>query len=123
MIRQAQKIGKKKTLPTVKKNQKKKVPLFVGDLERELTHGPFGIKEPKDSLPPLGLDSIDMGLVPGVAFDKRNHRLGRGAGYYDRFLCQFPTETAIVGLAFDFQLVDRLPPQDHDVAMTHIVAN
>ena len=123
MIKQAQKLGKKIALPTVIKHQKKIVPVLVEDLETGLTVGSFGIKEPKDTLLPLELKKIDMVIVPGVAFDKHHHRLGRGAGYYDRFLCQFPTETSIVGLAYDFQLVDRLPPQIHDIPMTHIIAN
>jgi len=64
-------------------------------------------------------DRIDVALVLGLAFDRRGYRLGRGKGYFDRFLVgrRFPA----VGLAFDFQVVDRLPRSRRDVPMQAIV--
>ena len=65
-----------------------------------------------------------MVIVPGLAFDKHNNRLGRGAGYYDRFLSTLPTDIPTVGLAFDFQIIDRLPQQkEHDIPVSHVLVN
>jgi 5-formyltetrahydrofolate cyclo-ligase len=66
---------------------------------------------------------LDLVIVPGLAFDAQGHRLGRGGGYYDRFLSRLRPETSKVALVFDFQLVDRVPRIDHDVAVDIIVTD
>ncbi|MBO7444806.1 MAG: 5-formyltetrahydrofolate cyclo-ligase [Bacteroidales bacterium] len=57
--------------------------------------------------------TFDLIVVPGMAFDDRGHRLGRGKGYYDRFLAQHPAVPTI-GLCFDFQQVEEIPVEPHD---------
>ena len=69
------------------------------------------------------LDEIDLSIIPGVAFDKKNHRLGRGAGYYDRFLSSLPRKIPSIGLAFDFQIVASFPLQEHDVPVSRVITN
>ena len=64
---------------------------------------------------------IDLILVPGVAFDKFGNRLGRGKGYYDKVLKQ--TGAYKLGVCFDFQLVERMPVEPHDVKMDRVVAS
>lgn len=64
---------------------------------------------------------IDLILVPGVAFDKSGNRLGRGKGYYDKVLKQ--TGAYKLGVCFDFQLVERVPVEPHDVKMDWVVAS
>ena len=64
---------------------------------------------------------VDLILVPGVAFDKSGNRLGRGKGYYDKVLKQ--TGACKVGVCFDFQLVERVPVEPHDVKMDRVVAS
>ena len=64
---------------------------------------------------------IDLILVPGVAFDKSGNRLGRGKGYYDKVLRE--TGACKVGVCFDFQLVERVPVEPHDVKMDRVVAS
>lgn len=124
MIRQAQKLGKKISLPKIVKDQKKMIPCFIEDVE-DLTLGPYGIKEPKeDAIFPVDLDELDLAVVPGVAFDRKNVRLGRGAGYYDRFLRCLPSRIPTFGLAFDFQMVDTLPYQkDLDIPVSRVIVN
>ena len=87
----------------------------------------FGIGEPNG--PEFtDLDSIDMIIVPGVAFDARRNRMGRGRGFYDRLLKSTP-KAFKVGVAFDFQMVPEVPVEPFDVPMdaviyeTGIVAN
>lgn len=83
----------------------------------ELTPGAYGIREPVGA--PVELDTLDVVAVPGVAFDKTGARLGYGAGYYDRTLASF--RGRCIGLAFDAQLVDRVPIDDHDRRMDVII--
>ncbi|MFH1360191.1 MAG: 5-formyltetrahydrofolate cyclo-ligase [Candidatus Omnitrophota bacterium] len=125
MMKQAKKIGKQIALPTIIKDQKRIVPSFVEDLDAELTDGPYGIKQPKQEyLRPVDCQKIDLVLVPGVAFDKYNNRLGRGGGYYDRFLEELSCEKPRFGLAFDFQVLDRLPhPEEHDQTVSRVLTN
>jgi len=72
--------------------------------------GDFHIPEPQNH-PYTG--AFDLIVVPGMAFDKEGHRLGRGRGYYDRFLAQHPN-TYTIGLCFDFQLLPLVPSEPHD---------
>jgi len=83
----------------------------------------YGIAEPHfDPYKELALKDLDAVIVPGLAFDKNHHRLGRGKGYYDRFLSTLPKHVTTVGLAFDFQLTDCLPTEAHDMRLQQIIA-
>ena len=62
-------------------------------------------------------DAIDAVIVPGLAFDENGHRLGRGGGFYDRFLAQLPASFPTIGLAFGRQIVSRIPRETHDAAV------
>ncbi|MFZ5813381.1 MAG: 5-formyltetrahydrofolate cyclo-ligase [Thermodesulfobacteriota bacterium] len=81
--------------------------------------GRFGILEPDpDVCPPSGDRVPEAALVPGVAFDRRGYRLGFGGGYYDRLFARPEmTGTLRVGLAFDFQIVEKLPEESWDKPM------
>jgi 5-formyltetrahydrofolate cyclo-ligase len=75
----------------------------------------FGMLEPMADLPVVDPATLDVALVPGVAFDRRGTRLGFGGGYYDRFL---PTTPALrIGIAFDECLADELPYGEYDQRM------
>ncbi|MHC5028978.1 MAG: 5-formyltetrahydrofolate cyclo-ligase, partial [Planctomycetota bacterium] len=67
--------------------------------------------------------SIDLIVVPGLAFDARGHRLGRGGGFYDRFLPRLRRTATTVGLAFDEQMIDDVPVEDGDVAIDFVVTD
>ena len=125
MMQEAQKSGKRIALPKILKNQKRITVSLIEDLGKELVDGPYGIKEPTESrLRPLDLKDIDLAIIPGVAFDKGNNRLGRGGGYYDRFLSEFPSRIPVFGLAFDFQILDRLPHRKgHDIPVSRVIVN
>jgi 5-formyltetrahydrofolate cyclo-ligase len=68
----------------------------------------------------IDIDSIDVILVPGLAFDKHGHRLGRGQGYYDRALGKPKKKPLLVGLAMDEQIVQHIPTEEHDVVMDYL---
>ncbi len=79
----------------------------------------FGIGEPTG--PEFtALDTIEMIIVPGVAFDRNNNRMGRGRGFYDRLLKSTPNAFK-VGVAFNFQMVDQVPTEAFDVPMNAVV--
>jgi 5-formyltetrahydrofolate cyclo-ligase len=63
--------------------------------------------------------SIELAIVPGIAFDRRGHRMGRGGGFYDRLL---PNLRAFnIGVCFSFQMFDTIPSAAHDIAMDRVV--
>ena len=80
--------------------------------------GAFNIQEPVGSTT-VPLSTIDVAIIPGIAFDKNGIRLGRGKGYYDRLLCQ--CDVLKVGICYDFQLMDKLPSDTHDIPMDIII--
>lgn len=85
-----------------------------------LVAGPdFGIGEPTGE-EFTRLDEVEMIVVPGVAFDQRNNRMGRGRGFYDRLLKSTPNAYK-VGVAFDFQMFDEIPVEEFDVPMDKVV--
>jgi len=79
----------------------------------------FGMLEPAADLPVADPATLDLVLVPGVAFDRRGGRLGFGGGYYDRFL--LTTAALRVGIAYDNCLADALPCDEHDQRMDWVV--
>lgn len=82
--------------------------------------GAFGIMEPVPArCERIAPEEIDVAIVPGVAFDSQRQRLGHGAGYYDRLLCGM--RAATVGLAFNEQIVDRIPCEATDIAMDYVI--
>jgi 5-formyltetrahydrofolate cyclo-ligase len=80
------------------------------------------IPEPglKSKRPKAALGEIDIVVVPGVGFDGEGYRLGFGKGYYDRTLKTY--EGLVIGLAYDFQIVDRLPRESHDARCDWVVS-
>lgn len=97
------------------------VNLEILPFERSRMHlGAFNIEEPDgDSL--TDISQIDMVVVPAVAYDRSGNRVGRGKGYYDRLLEGVKALT--VGLAYDFQLVDQIDSEAHDVRVDFIVTD
>lgn len=102
------------------------LPTVVGDdiipveLSKETCFaiGDFNILEPQNT--PYNGD-YDLIIVPGVAFDRDGNRIGRGRGYYDRFLCKH-LDVKRIGICFDFQLVDEVPTEDNDIRMDEIIS-
>jgi 5-formyltetrahydrofolate cyclo-ligase len=125
MMKEAQELGKIIGLPSISRKNKKILPIATASLETGLEVGLYGIKQPKfNQAETLKGDSLDMVVVPGVAFDRKNNRLGRGGGYYDRFLGSLPAHIPTIGLAFDFQIVDALPSQeDYDIPVFQVLTN
>ena len=104
------------------KETKEIVPYEITNLSRDLSKSTFGIMEPKhDILKRASIKDIDFIIVPGVVFDERCNRIGFGAGYYDRFLPKRQKKTFTVGIAYDYQVVNRIPAGVYDVPMDLII--
>ncbi len=82
----------------------------------------YGFDQPVAESEVVADEEIAVVLVPGLAFDRHGNRLGHGAGYYDRFLARLGPDVAIVGVSDGF-IVDRIPSEPHDVAMTHLATD
>jgi len=119
MIRQAMRMGKIVAVPVCDPKERKIIPCQIGP-RTKFKRGPYGIKEPLKKMP-LPSEELDLVIVPGVAFDRKGNRLGRGKGYYDSFLKTLPKKTYSIGLAFDFQIVRSLPVLPHDIKVKDIL--
>ena len=86
----------------------------------DLAPGTHGIREPQMSAPVIAPASLDLIVVPGLAFDERGARLGFGGGYYDALLASSPRALRC-GLCFSFQLVSQVPVEAHDERLDLIV--
>ncbi|MBO5538154.1 MAG: 5-formyltetrahydrofolate cyclo-ligase [Prevotella sp.] len=106
--------GRQVFLPVVVGDGLMQMGLYAGS--EALHQGAFHILEPE----PVTEATVDVAVVPGVAFDAQGNRLGRGKGYYDRFLSLHP-EVYKLGLCFPFQLVSEVPASPHDVPVDEVI--
>ncbi|MDE5423115.1 5-formyltetrahydrofolate cyclo-ligase [Ancylomarina sp. DW003] len=109
--------SKRVILPCVNGND---LDLRVFRGEEDLIAGEnFGIPEPSGELF-TAYEEIDLILVPGVAFDVENNRMGRGKAYYDKLLSSLKAYK--LGVCFDFQLLESVPTDEHDIKMDKIIS-
>ena len=88
--------------------------------ESDLKLNSFGYSEPK-KVSPVNIEEIDLVIVPGVVFDKNLNRIGFGKGYYDRILNKLKASARKVAVAHDFQVLEEIPAEEHDVKMDMII--
>lgn len=106
------------------------VPRVEGDIMRFFDYDPqtqqsgaFGIEEPTGNARLCPPAEIDLIVVPGVAFTIDGKRLGRGRGYYDKYLAQPEFHASHIGVCYHHQLIDDLPTEPHDIFMEMVVSN
>lgn len=119
MIKTAKKLGKIIAVPVCVKNRASLRPAILNS-HASLKKGPYGVPEPATSSFLRSAD-LDLVITPGVAFDKKGNRLGRGKGYYDRFLSKIPKDTPSIGLAFSLQILPVVPASSHDVSVKKVL--
>ena len=118
LIRNAFGSGKRVLLPVVK-GEELELHLYEG--ESSLAEGAFGIMEPTGALfAPENYDEIELALIPGMAFDRAGHRLGRGKGYYDRLLPRI-AKARLAGICFPFQFLGEVPAEAYDIPMQEVL--
>ena len=94
----------------------------VGNPNSQLMPGAFGVSEPPPDLPVIPVERIDAFLCPGLAFDARGGRLGRGRGFYDRMLAKARPDALRIGVCFPWQIVADTFPEAHDVIMDEVLS-
>ena len=113
-------ISKKNIVVPITDKQKRRLILSKLDNWDDLTIGSYNILEPKkDKIKPVSIDDVDLIVVPGVGFDEKGNRLGHGKGYYDNLLNH--SNALKIALAFEFQIVENIPTEKHDIPVDKIV--
>lgn len=110
------------TSPVTIKDERKLIPYEITNLKEGINIGAYGIREPnKDISNEIDVKNIDVLIVPAVAYDKNCYRLGYGGGYYDRFIERLRDDAITIGIAFDLQLFDSIPKEEHDAQLNYII--
>lgn len=112
--------GKKIAVPVCQPQKR----LLLSELHSfdELKPSKFGLYEPTDEyLRPVSPENLDLALLPGVAFDLQGYRLGYGGGYFDLFFSQVHSVCFKLALAYEFQVLEKLPVEKHDIGVDVIL--
>lgn len=122
MIETALADGKKVLLPKVDRKAHRLKLFEVKDLEADIEAGYMGIYEPVEGVARLASsEEANLVIMPGVGFDSAGRRLGYGGGYYDRLIETLRPDTSLIALAFDAQVVDEIPAEEHDKKVDKII--
>jgi 5-formyltetrahydrofolate cyclo-ligase len=119
LLRDSVALGKTVCLPRFDPGTERYVACAIKDAAGDIRTGQFGIREPNLQCVAVPLNRLDLVLVPGVAYDLRGRRLGRGKGFYDRLLVD--VSGIKCGIAFDEQIVNEIPIEPHDVLVNCIL--
>jgi 5-formyltetrahydrofolate cyclo-ligase len=109
--------GKTVVVPKVSWDQRRMLPVEITSLQTSMTTTGPGVREPVSGAP-MPVNLIDLVIVPGLGFTPDGHRIGRGMGFYDRFLAQGDFLGISCGYAFEEQIIPSLPVLDHDMALS-----
>ncbi|MFZ5802620.1 MAG: 5-formyltetrahydrofolate cyclo-ligase [Candidatus Omnitrophota bacterium] len=123
LIRYLLRCQKEVYVPKVDRAHSRMKGVRIRHLERDLVRGAYGIPEPRKGLPACARPSaIEIAIVPGLAFDRCGRRLGRGGGYFDRFLRPL-RRTIKIGYAFREQCVKKVPAGPNDIRMDAVLTD
>ena len=114
LILRAWEEGKQVVVPKVVWKQHRIIPVEIDTLDSEQIALNRNVPEPAEGMP-IPPSEIDLVVVPGLGFDRNGFRLGRGGGFYDRFLSDADLHARLCGLAFQEQIVDEIPREEHDM--------
>jgi len=115
VIRESLKLNKIVVLPAFDIEKIEMTLMKIDDPNTELIEGPLGNMEPdpnKCKIVPI--DSIEIAIIPGLAFDEKGGRIGTGKGFFDQFIPKLPITARKVTLAFEDQLIQQIPMESHD---------
>lgn len=113
--------GKTVCAPVTVVEERRLIPVRI-ETAGEYDVGAYGIREPKmrEELV-VGVEEIDAVILPGVGFDRKGGRLGYGGGYYDRFLPRLRPDAKKIAVAYDVQVIDAVPMEEHDTVLDALV--
>lgn len=122
MIEEAISCGKAVLVPKAVPSTRELIPSKLLDWHDDLAPGAYGIPEPLEAaLRPQSPSTIDLLIVPGVAFDLKGNRLGYGGGYYDRFFSLLRDDVPLVALVFDCQIKTEVPVDEWDRRVDYVI--
>jgi 5-formyltetrahydrofolate cyclo-ligase len=111
-------------IPAVDWDSKTMQPVQIESLDNNLQIGRYDLRSPRIDCKPIPDDQITLALIPGLGFDPAGNRLGRGAGFYDRWIearRRRDVPITLVGVCFDEQIVERIPTDPHDQRMDMVI--
>ncbi len=117
-------MGKKVVVPVTLLQERDLLPVSISNMETDLAPGYASIPEPVEAIRKtqhVAPESLDIIFLPGSVFDERGGRMGYGGGFYDRFVSGKAPQALRIGLAYEQQMVEEAPLQDHDERMDMII--
>ncbi|TWT44670.1 5-formyltetrahydrofolate cyclo-ligase family protein [Phycisphaerae bacterium RAS1] len=115
-------LGKRVLAPSVSWEQRRMAPIEIHSLTSGLETVEMGIRQPVEGAV-VPISEIDLVVVPGLGFDETGNRVGRGRGFYDRFLAHREFRAITCGLAFEEQVVTVVPADEHDMRVQFLVTD
>jgi 5-formyltetrahydrofolate cyclo-ligase len=109
--------GKTVVVPKVSWDQRRMMPVEITSLQTHMTTTGPGVREPVGGQP-MPVNLLDLVIVPGLGFTTDGHRIGRGMGFYDRFLAQPDFIGVSCGMGFEEQIIPQMPVLDHDIPLS-----
>ncbi len=115
IIKKCIKYNKVVVLPAFSEEKRKMTLMKIDRMGTELIPGPRGVPEPDPNrCKTVPIESIDIAIIPGIAFDEKGGRIGTGRGYYDKLIPNLSITTRKVALAFECQILPQIPMESHD---------
>lgn len=121
LVEAALRAGRVVCMPKVGWEGRSLTPVAIHNLDDLVDGERFGLKEPRAGARVVAKDMLDLVIVPGLAFDAEGGRLGRGAGFYDRFLGSLGPRAVKVGVAYEAQVFPSVPTEPQDVRLDVVV--
>ncbi|SFU43861.1 5-formyltetrahydrofolate cyclo-ligase [Clostridium sp. DSM 8431] len=115
------KMGKRIFVPRTNEENKTMDAVEIKSLDSLVKSGKYQILEPSKEIKAAEKSDLDLVILPGVAFDDKGGRVGYGAGYYDKYLKGLSEDIPKAALCYDFQLIDKVPMEEHDVRADYII--
>ena len=119
-ILNAWQLGKTVAVPKVSWQQRHMIAVQINSLETGISTEASGLQNPIAGVP-VAFEEIDLVVTPGLGFDKKGNRLGRGGSYYDRFFANTELKASRCGFGFAEQLVEKIPGAEHDEPVDIVV--
>lgn len=119
-ILNAWQLGKAVAVPKVSWQQRHMIAVQINSLETGILTEASGLQNPIAGVP-VAFEEIDLVVTPGLGFDKKGNRLGRGGSYYDRFFANTELKASRCGFGFEEQLVEKIPVAEHDEPVDIVV--